>query len=187
MWSTHMHNIKSLSHKTKQLQPGHKPVIKKAIIWPWGQSSKSNVTKHGTPHIILRWSTHMSNIKSLSHKTKKLQPGHELVIKKTIIWNQIQGQRSPTIVCDTSSWGDLHTCLISTAYLVRQTSCNPDTNLSLKKQWFDLEVKVQGHRSPTMGRVTLSWGDLPACLISKAYLIRQKSYNPDTKLSLKKQ
>ena len=71
------------SHKTKRLQPGHKPVIKKAIIWPWGQSSKSNVTKHGTPHIILRWSTHMSNIKSLSHKTKKLQPGHKLVIKKT--------------------------------------------------------------------------------------------------------
>jgi len=26
----------------------------------------------------------MSNIKSLSHKTKKLQPGHEVVIKKDI-------------------------------------------------------------------------------------------------------
>jgi hypothetical protein len=30
-----MSNIKSLSHKTKMLQPGHEVVIKKAIIWPW--------------------------------------------------------------------------------------------------------------------------------------------------------
>ena len=78
--------ISSLSHKTKQLQAGHKPVIKKAIIWPWGQSSKSNVTKHGTPHIIVRWSTHMPNINSISRKTNKLQPGHELIIEKAIIW-----------------------------------------------------------------------------------------------------
>ena len=94
MWSTHMHNIKSLSQKTKQLQPGHKPVIKKAIIWPWGQSSKSNVTKHGMPHIIVRWSTHMPNINSIFRKTNKLQPGHELVIEKAIIWPWGQSSRS---------------------------------------------------------------------------------------------
>ena len=82
MWSTHMHNIKSLSHKTKQLQPGHKPVIKRAIMWPRGQSSKSNVTKHGTPHIILRRSTHISNIKSLSQIKKSCNPDTNLSLKK---------------------------------------------------------------------------------------------------------
>jgi hypothetical protein len=85
-WSTHMPNINSISRKTNKLQPGHELVIEKAIIWPWGQSSRSQATNHGTRHIVLRWSTRMSNIKSQSHKTKMLQPGHEVVIKKAIIW-----------------------------------------------------------------------------------------------------
>ena len=185
MWSTHMHNIKSIYHKTKQVQPGNKPAIKKAIFWPWGQSPKSpNMVRH-----TLSWGdlpTYLISKAFLIRQTS-CNTDTNLSLKKTIIWGQIQDQRSPTIACDTSPWGVLHTCLILTAYLVRQTSCNPDTNMSLKKQWFDVEVKVKGHRSPTMVRVTLPWGDLPACLISKAYLIRQKRYNPDTKLSLKKQ
>ena len=50
--------LQKSSHKMKQLQPGHKLVIKKTIIWPWCQSSRSKVTNHGMRCIILRWSIH---------------------------------------------------------------------------------------------------------------------------------
>ena len=125
MWSTHMHNIKSLSHKTKQLQPGHKPVIKKAIIWPWGQSSKSNVTKHGTPHIILRWSTHMPNINSISRKTNKLQPGHELIIEKAIIWPW--GQRS-----QVTNHGTRHIVLMWSTHMPNIKSLSHETKVTAR-------------------------------------------------------
>jgi hypothetical protein len=173
------------SHKTKRLQPGHKPVIKKAIIWPWGQSSKSNVTKHGTPHIILRWSTHMSNIKSLSHKTKKLQPGHKLVIKKT---NNLRSNSRSKVINHSMQ----HIVLRWSTHMPNINSISRKTNKLQPGHKLVIEKAIiwpwgQSSRSPTMVSVTLSWGDLPACLISKAYLIKQKSYNPDTKLSLKKQ
>ena len=68
-----MSNIKSLSHKTKKLQPGHELAIKKTNL-------RSKVTNHSMRH--------MPNINSISRKTNKLQPGHELVIEKAIIGHQ---------------------------------------------------------------------------------------------------
>ena len=54
------------------------------------------------------------------------------------------------MVHDTMSLGDLPTCKISKAYIKRQNSYSPDMTLSPKKQEFDLEVKVQGHRPVSM-------------------------------------
>jgi hypothetical protein len=54
-------------------------------LWPQGQiiafliTGLSQITNHGTRHIVLMWSTHMPNIKSLSHETKTLQPGQDLL------------------------------------------------------------------------------------------------------------
>ena len=54
----------------------------------------------------------------------------------------------------------------------------------MKKQEFDLEVKVQGHRPLSMVHDTLSLGDLPTCLISKANIVRPNSYRLDMSLSV---
>jgi hypothetical protein len=115
---------------------------------------------------------------------------------------KIQGQRSPTMVHGTSSGGGLPTCQIWKAYLERQKSYSPvpllvtfDLELWSQGQtgpcihnklylgcniFVDLEVKVQGQRSPTMVCDTSAGGGLPTCQIWKACLERQKSYNPDT-------
>ena len=50
--------------------------------------------RHGILYIALRWSTHMPNIKILSHNTQMLQPGHYLFWKEMGV--KVQGQRSPT-------------------------------------------------------------------------------------------
>ena len=102
----------------------------------------------------------------------------QFVTVKSLIWPW--GQRSPTMVRDTSSGGGLPTCQIWKAYLERQKSYSPDTICYGCRDRFDLEVKIQGQRSPTMVRDTLSGGGLPTCQIWKAYLERQKSYSPDT-------
>ena len=83
------------------------------------------------------------------------------------------------MVRDTSSGGGLPTCQIWKAYLERQKSYSPDTICYGCRDRFDLEVKIQGQRSPTMVRDTLSGGGLPTCQIWKAYLEWQKSYSPD--------
>ena len=89
-WSTYMQNIQSLSWTTKKLQPGHDLghdlLWTHRPVWPWGQSSRSNVTNNGTRHIVWRWSTYMSNMKSLSSTTKKLQPKHDLLRMQGPIW-----------------------------------------------------------------------------------------------------
>ena len=101
----------------------------------------------------------------------------QFVTVKSLIWPW--GQRSPTMVRDTSSGGGLPTCQIWKAYLERQKSYSPDTICYGCRDRFDLEVKIQGQRSPTMVCDTLSGGGLPTCQIWKAYLEWQKSYSPD--------
>jgi uncharacterized short protein YbdD (DUF466 family) len=144
--------------------------------------SKFKVSNNGTRHIIWRWSTYMPNMKSLSWTTKRLQPGHDLLATQGPIWLWAHNTRSKVtkMVGDTSSGGGLPTCQIWKAYLERQKSYNPDTICYGRSDRFHLEVKIQGQRSPTMVRNTLSVGGLPTCQIWKAYLERQKSYSPDT-------
>ena len=89
---------------------------------------RSKVTNNGTQHIVWRRFTYMSNMKSLSWMTKKLQPGHDLYdLLRTHrpVWPW--GQRSPTMVHDTSSGGGLPTCQIWKACLEWQKSYSPDT------------------------------------------------------------
>jgi len=93
-WSTYMPNMKSLSWKTKKLQPGHDLLRMQGPIWPWGQNSRSKVTNNGTRHIVWRWSTYMPNMKSLSWTIKKLQPGHDLLRMQGPIWPWGQNSRS---------------------------------------------------------------------------------------------
>jgi hypothetical protein len=93
-------------------------VTVKSLIWPWGHSSRSKVIINGTRHIVWRWFTYMPNMKSLSWMTKKLQPGHDLLLMHEPVWPW--GQMSPTMVCDTSSGGRLPTCQICKACLERQ-------------------------------------------------------------------
>ena len=139
---------------------------------------KSKVANNGTRHISWRWSTYMPNMKSLPWTTKKLQPGHNLLRTHRPVWPW--GQRSPTMVRDTLARGGLPTCQIWKACLERQKSYSPDTICYGCTDQFDLEVKVQGQRSPTMVRDTSAGGGLPTCQIWKACLERQKSYSPDT-------
>ena len=90
---------------------------------------RSKVTNNGMRHIVWRWSTYMPNMKSLFWTTKSYSP-------------------------DTICYGS--------------------------RNRFDLEVKIQGQRSPTMVRDTSSGGGLPTCQIWKSCLERQKSYSLDT-------
>jgi hypothetical protein len=147
----------------------------KSLIWPWGQSSRLKVSNNGTRHIIWRWSTYMPTMKSLSWTTKRLQPGHDLLATQGPIWLWGHNARSKVtiIVGDTSSGGGLPTYQIWKAYLERQKSYNPDTICYGRRDRFHLEVKIQGQRSPTMVRNTLSVGGIPTCQIWKAYLERQ--------------
>jgi hypothetical protein len=78
------------------------------------------------------------------------------------------------MVRDTSSGGGLPTCQTWKVCLERQKSYSPDTICYGCTDQFDLEVKVQGQRSPTMVRDTSSGGGLPTCQICKAFLERQK-------------
>ena len=110
-----------------------------------GQSSRSKVTNNGTRHIVWRWSTYMPNMKSLSWTTKKLQTGHDLLRMHRPVWHW--GQRSPTMVRNTSSGGGLPTCQIWKACLERQKSYSPDTICYGRTDQFDLEVKVQGQKN----------------------------------------
>ena len=79
----------------------------------------------------------------------------------------------------TLSGGGLPTCQIWKAYLERQKSYSPDTICYGCRDRFDLEVKIQGQRSPTMVCDTSSGGGLPTCQIWKACLERLKRYSPD--------
>jgi hypothetical protein len=50
--------------------------LKKTIIWPWGQRSRSKEGHYDTRHTALWSCTHIPNIIDLSGKTKKLWFGH---------------------------------------------------------------------------------------------------------------
>ena len=108
--------------------------LKKTIIWPWGQRSRSKVTKFGTRHIVYIWSTYIPNIKVLCQETKKLWPGQEISLKKQLFDLEVkgQGQRSPNLVRDTSSIYDLPTYQILKSYVKRQKSYGPD-KVSLRR------------------------------------------------------
>jgi hypothetical protein len=54
--------------------------LKKNIIWPWGQRSRSHEGHYGTRHTALWSCTHRPNIVDLSWKTKMLWPGQENTI-----------------------------------------------------------------------------------------------------------
>ena len=96
----------------------------------------------------------------------------EFVMVKSLIWPW--GQRSPTMVRDTSSGGGLPTWQIWKAYLERQKSYSPD-KICYGPVWH----WGQSSRSPTMVRGTSSGGGLPTCQICKACLEQRKSYSPD--------
>jgi hypothetical protein len=73
LWScTHILITTDLSRKTKMLWHGQENTIKKTIIWPWGQRSRSNEGHYETRHTALWSCTHIPNIIDLSRKTKKL-------------------------------------------------------------------------------------------------------------------
>jgi hypothetical protein len=93
---------------------------------------------------------------------------------------KIQGQRPQTMARHTSYGGGLPTCQIWKACLKRQQSYSPATICYGRTDQFNLEVKVQGQRSPTIVRDTSSGAGLPTCQICKACLERQKRYSPDT-------
>ena len=89
LWScTYIPNSIDLSRKTKMLWPGQQNTIKKNIIWPWGQRSRSHKGHYDTRHTALWSCTH----------TKYHWP----ISKETIIWPW--GQRSK----QTSLWYATH-------------------------------------------------------------------------------
>jgi hypothetical protein len=82
--------------------------------------------------------------------------------KMTVCYGKITNLtlRSKFKVGDTSSGGGIPTCQIWKACLERQKSYSPDTICYGPTDQFDLEVKVQGQRSPTMVCDTSSGGGL---------------------------
>jgi hypothetical protein len=53
--------------------PDNKKLLKKKIIWPWGQRSRSHKGHYGTHTHTVLWScTHIPNIIDLSRKTKNV-------------------------------------------------------------------------------------------------------------------
>ena len=73
LWScTYIPNSIDLSRKTKMLWPGQQNTIKKNIIWPWRQRSRSHKGHYGTQHTVLWSCTHIPNIIDLSRKTKNV-------------------------------------------------------------------------------------------------------------------
>ena len=73
LWScTYTPNIIDLSRMTKMLWPGQQNTIKKNIIWPRGQRSRSHNGHYGTRHTVLWSCTHIPNIIDLSRKTKNI-------------------------------------------------------------------------------------------------------------------
>jgi hypothetical protein len=62
LWScTHIPNIIDLSRKTKMLWPRKENTIKKTIIWPSGQRSRSHEGHYGMRHTALWSCTHIPN------------------------------------------------------------------------------------------------------------------------------
>jgi hypothetical protein len=54
LWScAHIPIIIDLSQKTKMVWPGQENIIKKTIIWPWGQRSGSHEGHYGTRHRLM--------------------------------------------------------------------------------------------------------------------------------------
>ena len=82
------------------------------------------------------------------------------------------------MVRNTSSGEGLPTCQIWKAYLEWQKSYSPDTICCGCRGRFDLEVKIQGQRSPTMVRGTSSGGGLPTCQIWKSLSWTTKKLQP---------
>jgi hypothetical protein len=127
-----------------------------------------------------QWSLINNHFRCQWWSIKMSQTRWQFVTVKSLIWPWGQGQRSSTMVRDTSSGSGLPTCQIWKAYLERQKSYSPDTICYECRDRFELEVKIQGQRSPTMVRDTSSGGGLPTCQIWKVCLERQKSYSLDT-------
>ena len=149
----------------------------KSLIWPWGQRSPTMVpdtaSRGGLPTCQI-WKACLERQRSYSLDTicYGCTDQFDLEVK-------VQGQKSPTMVRDTSSGGGLPTCQIWKAYLEWQICYSPKTICYGCRDRFDLEVKIQRQRSPTTVRDTSSGGVLPTCHIWKAYLERQKCYSPD--------
>jgi hypothetical protein len=170
----------SLSWTTKKLQPGHDLLQMQGPIWPWGQNSRSKVTNNGTRHIIWRWSTYMTNMKSLSWTTKKLQPGHDLLWTQGPVWPWGQSSRSKV-----TNNGTQHIVWRWSTYIPNMKSLSWTTKTLEPEHdllWMHGPVWLWGQssRSPTMVRNTSSGGGLPIYQICKACLEWQKSYSPET-------
>jgi hypothetical protein len=95
LWScTYTPNIIDLSRMTKMLWPGQQNTIKKNIIWPRGQRSRSHNGHYGTRHTVLWSCTHIPNIIDLSRKTKNIMARTRKYYLKKIIWPSCQRSRS---------------------------------------------------------------------------------------------
>ena len=76
---------------------------------------------------------------------------------------------------------------ISFTYLERQKCYGPGKKILFKKQLFDIEVKGQGPTKVITVCDTLPYDHAPTYQLSLTYLERQKCYDPDMKILLKKQ
>ena len=105
LWScTYIPNIIDLSRKTKMLWPGQQNTIKKNIIWPWGQRSRSHKGHYGTRHTVLWSCTHIPNIIDLSRKTKNVMAQTRIYYLK----NNYLTFRSKVKVQQRSLWYTTH-------------------------------------------------------------------------------
>ena len=134
-WSTYMPNMKSMSWMTKKLQPGHNLLWTHGPVWPWGQSSRSKTMVHDTSSggdlpTCQVWKACLERQKNYSPDTICYGCTDQFDLKVTV-----QGQRSPTVVRDTSSGGGQPKCQICKACLERQKSYSPDTICYGQTDW----------------------------------------------------
>ena len=115
---------------------GHAPTyqintIKKTIIWPWGQRSRSHEGHYGTWHCLMVMHPHTKYHWPISI--------FDLEVKG-------QGPAKVITVCDTPPYGHAPIYQISLTYLERQKSYGP-----YKLRWEEAEEKIRLKQYVSLG------------------------------------
>jgi hypothetical protein len=116
--------------------PDKKILLKKLIIWPWGQRSRSHEGHYGMRHTTLWSCTHIPN---------------KYYLKKQLFDLEVKGQGSTKVIMvhDTPPYGHAPTYQISLTYLERQKCYGPDKKILFKKTiiwpWGQRSRSHEGH------------------------------------------
>ena len=104
----------------------------------------------------------------ISKEKNVMSRARKYYLKKQLFDLEIKGQGPTKVitVCDTPPYGHAPTYQISLTYPERQKCYGMDKKILFKKQFFDLEVKGQGHTKVIMVCDTPPYGHAPTYQIN---------------------